>query len=164
MALPALIVLSLSLGVGAVMAHPTSARLLDVHAQEAHAIGHFGLPESSLPTGHLLLAGLGLIAGVGLLHLMARRSRGRVIALGLSLALGVFTLETAVHSVHHLADPEAGAACAVLSSSLHLSCDETKALETNAPPLRVTAAALVLVNDAPRWQIRRPHQGRAPPA
>ncbi len=163
MALAVLCVLSLSVGVGRVMAHSTSAHLLDVHAQETRAIGHFELPESSVPS-RLLLAGLALIAGLGLRRLMAGRSCSRLIALGLSLALVVFTLETAVHSVHHLADPEAGAACSVLSSSQHLSYDETKALETNAPPLRGTTAALVVVNDAPQRPIHRPHQGRAPPA
>jgi hypothetical protein len=162
-ALAVLIVLSLSVEVGRVMAHSTSAHLLDVHAQETRAIGHFGLPESNLPS-RLLLAGLALIASVGLRRLMAARSCGRVLALGLSLALVVFTIETAFHSVHHLADPEAGAACSVLSSSEHLSYDETRALETNASPLRVTTPALVLVHDAPQWQIYRPHQGRAPPA
>jgi hypothetical protein len=163
MVLAALVALSFSLGAGAVMAHPTP-HLLDTHAAGAHAVGHFELPAFGLPTGGLLWAGLALVAGIGLLRLAARRSRGRVIALGLSLALGVFTLEAAVHSVHHLAKPETAATCPVLSSSQHLSWGEAQAAAVDAPPLCVAPAPLLRADDAPHWLIYRPHQGRAPPA
>ena len=163
MALAALVALSLSLGAGPVMAHP-GAHLLDAHAGAAHAVGYVGLLASSLPTGGLLWAGLGLIAGIGLLRLAARGSRGRVIALGLALALGVFTLESAVHSVHHLGDPETAANCPVLAGSQHLSWGEAQAAAADAPPLCVAPAPLLRAEDAPPSLIYRPHQGRAPPA
>jgi hypothetical protein len=163
MALAAMGALSLSLGAGAVMAHPT-AHLLDTHAAGAHAVGHLELPTLGLPTTGLLWAGLALIAGTGLLRLAACRSRGRVIALGLSLALGVFTVEASVHSVHHLAEPETAATCSVLTGSQHLSWGEAQAAAADAPPLRVAPAPLLRADDAPPSLIYRPHQGRAPPA
>jgi hypothetical protein len=163
MALAALVALSLSLGAGPVMAHP-GVHLLDTHAGAAHAVGHFELLASSLPTRDLLWAGLALIAGIGLLRLAARRSRGRVIALGLSLALGVFSLELAVHSVHHLAEPETAATCPVLTGSQHLSWGEAQAAAADAPPLCVAPAPLLRAEDAPPSLLYRPHQGRAPPA
>lgn len=163
MALAALVALSSLLGAGPVMADP-GVHLLDTHAEAAHAVGHFELLASSLPTGGLLWAGLAFIAGSGLLRLAARRSRGRVIALGLSLALGVFTLESAVHSVHHLADPETAANCPVLSGSQHLSWGEAPAAAADAPPPCVAPAPPLRAEDASPSLIYRPHQGRAPPA
>ena len=164
MTLAALVALSLAVGVGSVVAHPTRAHVLDVHAEETHAVGHFSLPESGPVPGQLRWAALVLFAGLGLLRLMARCRRDRLIAFGLSLVLSVFTLETAVHSVHHLDNREAAAACSVLSTSQHLCADETPALEATTPPLRAIAAAIIVIDEAPRWHLHRPHYGRAPPA
>jgi hypothetical protein len=163
MVLAAPVALSLLLGVGPVMAYP-GTRLLDTHAGRAHTVGRLEVPAFDLPTGDLLQAGLLIIAGIGLLRLAGCRSRGRVIALGLSLVLGVFTLETAVHSVHHLADPETAANCPVLSGSQYLSWGEAQAAAADAPPLCVAPAPLLQAEDAPQSLIYRPHQGRAPPA
>jgi len=163
MALAALVALSLSLGAGRAMAHPTGAHLLDTHAGGAQ-VGRFELPAVDLPPGDLVWAGLALIAGIGLLRLGARRSGGRVIALGLSLVLGVFTLEAAVHSVHHLDEPEMAATCSVLTGSQHLSWGEAQVAAADAPPLRAAPAPLLRAEDAPQSLIYRPHRGRAPPA
>ncbi len=159
MALAAVILLFISVGPGAVMADPSH-----VAPQEAPAIGHVPPPESGIPIRILMSAGLALLAGVALRCLKVGGSRGRVTALALSLALGFFTLETAVHSVHHLADPETAATCPVLSGSQHLSWGEAQAAATDAPPLCVAPAPLLRVEDAPQSLIYRPHQGRAPPA
>ncbi|HEY7653402.1 MAG TPA: hypothetical protein VIG07_11310 [Methylomirabilota bacterium] len=117
-----------------------------------------------MPIGIRMSAGLALLGGVALRFLKARGSRRRVTALALSLTLGVFTLETAVHSVHHLTDPETAATCPVLSSSQHLSWGEAQATATDALPLCVAPAPLLWTEDAPQSPIYRPHQGRAPPA
>jgi hypothetical protein len=164
MALAALVALSISLGASGALAHPTGAHLLDTHAGGAHVVGSLELPAFNLPTGDLLWAGLLIIGGIGLWRLVACRPRGRVIALGLSLALGVLTLETAVHSVHHLDDPETAATCAVLSGSQHLSWGEAQAIAADAPSLCAAPAPLPQAEDAPPSPIYRPHRGRAPPA
>lgn len=163
MALASLLAVSLLLGAGAVMAHPTT-HLLDTHAGGVHAVGHTELPALGLPTDRLWWAGFWLVAGLGLWRLAACRRRGRMVALGLSLLLGVFAMESAVHSVHHLADPETAAACPVLSGSQHLTWGEVAAVASSAPPL---CAALVrpLRAEEPAYSlVYRPHQERAPPA
>lgn len=161
MALGALVVLSCSLAAGAAMAHPTP-HLTDTHG--AQAVGRLELPAVDLPAGALLWAGLWLIAGIGLLHVGVCRSPRRVIALGLSLVLAIFTHEAAVHSVHHLASPETAAACPVFSGSQHLSWGETQAVATDAPPPCVAPAPPLGAKAAPPSLMYRPHQGRAPPA
>ena len=150
MALAALVALSLCAGSRPRDGAPDEPISWTPTRGAAHAAGHFELPVFSLPTGDLLWAGLALIAGIGLLRLAARRSRCRVIALGLSLALGVFTLESAVHSVHHLAEPETAATCPVLSGSQHLSWGEAQAAAADAPPLRVAPAPLPRRPKTPR--------------
>jgi hypothetical protein len=161
----ALVALSLCLGAASAMANPSTTHL-DVHEREAQAVGHVERPEPSpgASIGWPLAAGLSALLGAGALAALAHRSRGRAIALGLALVLGVFGLESAVHSVHHLTDPNAQGTCPVLSGSQHLSWGEAEApdspvlllYESSAPPTRLA--------DAPRDSIHRPHQGRAPPA
>jgi hypothetical protein len=167
MALAALILLFISVGPGAVMADPahvTLASVLETPAQEAPAIGHVRPLESGMPIGILMSVGVALLGWVALRCLKVRGSRGRVLALGLSLALGVFTLEMAVHSVHHLADPETAATCPVLSGSQHLWWGEAQGAATDAPPLCLAPAPFLRAEDAPQSLVYRPHQGRAPPA
>jgi len=160
----ALVTLWLCLGAASAMAHPTKAHLLDVHARETQAMGH-GEHSPGASIGWPLVVGLGALVGAGALAALARRSRGRTLAVGLVLVLGVFALESAVHSVHHLTDPEAQGTCPVLSGSQHLSWGDVEAIadsgapllcESSAPPIRLAAA--------PHWSIHRPQQGRAPPA
>jgi hypothetical protein len=159
-----LIALALLAGAAPAMAHGPAPRLLDVHARElAHSTALAGLPHAVFPTGVLLLVGLALLGGLGRWRRGAR-VRGRAIAVALSLALTVFAFETAVHSVHHLADPEAGTDCPVLSGSQNLAWGTADAVGTDCPPLDVSTAPPVHRADGPRWQLHRPSQGRAPPA
>jgi len=160
----ALVALWLCLGAASAMAHPTKSHLLDVHAREAQAIGHVE-HSSGASLGWLLVAGLGALVGVGALVALARRARGRALAAGLVLVLGVFALESAVHSVHHLTDPEAQGTCPVLSGSQHLSWGEVEAIaDSGAPRFCEIGASPIRLAAAPRWSIHRPQQGRAPPA
>jgi hypothetical protein len=163
LALAALVALSLSLGSGVVMAHPTTY-LLDTHAGAAQTVGHLEPVGLTPSTRALVWAVPWLVAGIVLLRLAARRSRRQVIALGLTLAVGVFALESAVHSVHHLADPETAATCPVLSGSQHLGWGETPKTAYDAPPPRVAPAPALRADAAKPSLIRRPHQERAPPA
>jgi hypothetical protein len=116
-------------------------------------------------TGSGTLAALILLsAGAGAAVAGLRACRLRVIALGLSLTLGLFSMETAVHSVHHLADPETATTCPVLCAAEHLAWGAVPAPATEAPPLCVAAAPLLRRDEGPQSAIYRPHQGRAPPA
>jgi len=160
----ALVTLWLCLGAASAMAYPTKAHLLDVHAREAQAMGHVEhSPGAS--TGWPLVVCLGALVGAGTLAALARRSRGHALAVGLVLVLGVFALESAIHSVHHLTDPEAQGTCPVLSASHHLSWGEMEAVaDSGAPLLFESGAAPIRLAAAPRWSVHRPQQGRAPPA
>jgi hypothetical protein len=97
---------------------------------------------------------------------MARRPRYSLLlgALALSLTLGVFTLESAVHSVHHLASPETAATCAVLGGAEHLGWGETPVVASAVPPSQVTPAPILTAENPTRSLTHRPRPGRAPPA
>jgi len=66
--------------------------------------------------------GLGdlLAAAFGVGTALAARRRPRAAMAALGLLLGVSALETGIHSVHHLADPEKAAACAGAWASQHV--------------------------------------------
>jgi hypothetical protein len=155
--------LSLGSGAGAVLAHPPT-HLLDTHTGTARASGHLDPAALAASMDGRWWAALWLVAGVGLLRLAAGRSRGRVIALGLTLALGVFTLESAVHSVHHLASPESAATCPVFSASEHLGWGEIPVVASDVPPPHVASAPTFASEERESSLIPRPGQGRAPPA
>ena len=160
-----LIALAILAGAAPAIAHGTGARLLDLHAHaSAPSISPGALAHLSLPAGALLVIGLVLLGALAGWRRARPSARGRAIAVALSLVLTVFTVETAVHSVHHLADPEAGADCSVLSASQSLAWGAADLVATVGPPLDVTTAAPVRSDDGPRWQLHRPSQGRAPPA
>jgi hypothetical protein len=160
-----LIALAILAGAAPAIAHGTGARLHDVHAHaSAPSISPGGLAHLSLPVGALLAIGLALLGTLAGWRRAGPSARGRAVAVALSLVLTVFTVETAVHSVHHLADPEAGADCSVLSASQNLAWGAADAVASEGFPLDVTTAVPVRSDDGPRWQLHRPSQGRAPPA
>jgi hypothetical protein len=159
-----LLVVAMLAGPAPVRAHGAAAPVLDLHH---HSIAHsstVALPPAALLTGVLLVIGLALVAGLVAWRRADPRARGRAVALALSLLLTVFAVETAVHSVHHLADRAAAADCSVLSSSQHLAWGEADPVDTGRPPLDVSAAPLGRSEQAPRGPLHRPVQGRAPPA
>src|SRR6266511_2548547 len=75
-----------------------------------HALAH-GSPA--------LWIGLGLLIVAGLLLAERRRAWQRSV-LALALLVAVFGFESAVHSVHHLSDPQAADSCALLSGAKHV--------------------------------------------
>lgn len=89
---------------------------------------------------------------------------GQAAILGLALIVAWFGLEAAIHSVHHLADPDEASLCAVLSASQHLvgACDEGP--DTGTPTLTVHAAPPGDTQGIRPLQLFRPFEGRAPPA
>jgi hypothetical protein len=57
----------------------------------------------------------------------------RTAALGLTLVLGTFTFETAIHSVHHLLEPERAGTCLMFSASQHMTGATPEACDIHAP-------------------------------
>ena len=87
---------------------------------------------------------------------------GKPTAISLALLLGFATFQGALHSAHHLENPEEADQCQVLAVSEHLSgvgvetpgvCSQLPAAEAPAPARTVRGLATVF----------RPDTGRAPP-
>jgi disulfide bond formation protein DsbB len=105
----------------------------------------------------LLVLGGACLAG-------ATRRGWRAATVALALVVALFGLESAVHSVHHLADPQAAASCAVLSASQHApgTCADIPDVGTptwTAGPSPAVGAQII----RPLQAFGFP-EGRAPPA
>ena len=88
----------------------------------------------------------------------------RTTALGLVLALGTFTFGIAVHSVHHLSEPEKAADCLVFSASQQVSGTLAEPCDVHVPGPAVTTASPDSP-DVPAFILRyRSDLPRAPPS
>src|SRR6058998_4115799 len=128
-------------------------------AQAADASGHpahHGFPAAWIC---LLVAGL---AGLGFGATAGRGRRAAVFSLG--LLVGLFGLESAIHSVHHLSDPQAAAACALVSASQHAPATCAATPDAGAPTWTTRPSATFDAEAIRPLQAFRPHEGRAPPA
>jgi hypothetical protein len=118
-------------------------------------------PMSPATPGMPLTFLLFVLAAVAMVQGMWRWRR--VTACALVLVLGTVTLGIAVHSVHHLLEPEKSAECLVLSASQHVSGTLTEPCDVYAPVLAVTAA-FPGSSHAPTFILRlRSDLPRAPP-
>ena len=128
-------------------------------------------PSLQLPT---VQSRVGAVPSVPLVFLLSmliavamvrgmRQWRGMAI-FGLVLVLGTFTFGTAVHSVHHLSEPQKAAECPVFSASQHVSGTLSAAGDLYAPFL-ATAAAFPDTCEVPTFTLCfQPAQPRAPPS
>jgi len=115
-------------------------------------------PAPPAPVTLWLTAVLTLILGLGI---VAPR---RTLVVALVLVLGVLTVETGVHSVHHLADRQAAADCVVASATAHVhGVTPVTAPDAVWVPTPIGLASLLVV-DRPGSRPSRPDAGRAPPA
>jgi hypothetical protein len=105
-----------------------------------------------------------LVALLAAVSTAAGCRRPRAVALTLSLALAGFTIQTAVHSVHHLGRPHEAEQCPVFSASQHAPGDLPSAPAVDrpaeAPTELVSVVPALLASDS----AERPDRGRAPPA
>lgn len=87
----------------------------------------------------------------------------RVAMFGLVLVLGTFTFGTAIHSVHHLSEPQKAAECPVFSASQHVTGTLADQGELCVPILAIAGAPHGM-DDAPSFTpYFRPARPRAPP-
>ena len=100
---------------------------------------------------------------------MPRRPRSapplaRTLTLGLALALGLFLVEDAIHSVHHLlAEPDEVAACAIAVALSHVAGTVVETVAAEQPLGPCLERPADHGPGDPRIQFLRPDQGRAPP-
>jgi hypothetical protein len=104
----------------------------------------------------------GIVVSALLALAVARRPR-RAVALAIVLVLLLFAFETGVHSVHHLNDRQAGAACTVASGTAHVA--GTPVDGGASEPLVLVPIARLALDARPDLDARSlaVHQGRAPP-
>ncbi len=107
--------------------------------------------------------GLYLLAVLGAVLVGARRVR-KTGVLVLAFTLGFASVEVAVHSVHHLGDPEGAASCQVLSASQHVAGAIANPSHLSAPPAVPAAPVSSGHDQILPARFSRPDEGRAPPA
>jgi len=127
-------------------------------AQAADASGHPA--HHGFPAAWICL----LVAGLACLGLGATAGRGRqAVVLSLGLLVGSFGLESAIHSVHHLSDPQAAATCAVFSASQHAPGTCAATPDAGAPTWTAQPSATFDAEPIRPLQAFHAHEGRAPP-
>ena len=127
-------------------------------AQAADASGHQA--HHGFPAAWICL----LVAGLASLGFGAAGRRGRQAAvLTLGLLVGLFGLESAIHSVHHLSDPQAAATCVLFSASQHAPGTCAATPDAGAPTWTAQPSATVDPEPIRPLQAFHAHEGRAPP-
>ena len=88
----------------------------------------------------------------------------RVAMFGLVIVLGTFTFGTAIHSVHHLSEPQKAVECQVFLASQHVTGTLAEQCELYVPILAITGAPRDM-DDAPSFTpYFQPARPRAPPS
>ena len=123
----------------------------------AHA--HHG--ESAAASPLTLLA---VVATLATALALLRPSGRRALAITLVAILAVLGFETALHSVHHLDEPDAGASCPVLTATSQINGVAAPVTDLTVQPAAPTPIGVV----DPAWLLPfcslRVPEGRAPPA
>jgi hypothetical protein len=110
-----------------------------------------------------LWIGLGFLLVVALLLADRRRAWHRSV-FALAFLVAVFGFESAIHSVHHLSDPQAAESCPMLSGSKHVDVASPALPDAGGPLWMAASADPVALDLAPPLSGLRTHDGRAPPA
>jgi hypothetical protein len=135
--------------------------LVDAQPIEALATG-VASPAPAQPSG--LWPGWYAVAAALAGAMLLRRAPRRTVALALVLLLAVFAYENGLHSVHHGADRQHMASCALSAASNHLSATVVDQPICAEATLYTLGSAPVLAETAPIALSPGVHQGRAPPA
>jgi hypothetical protein len=129
----------------------------------AHAATH--PPDHFLPqTAPALWSGLAML-GIAAVAFTRRPRKVRVVALlALAFLVALFGLQTAVHSVHHLSDPQGAASCVIFAASQHVPGDCPETLLVAAPIWTAAPCPLVVSELFHPLEAFGSPEGRAPPA
>jgi hypothetical protein len=87
----------------------------------------------------------------------------RVTAFGLVVMLGAFTFGTAIHSVHHLSEPQKAVECPVFSASQHVTGALAEQCDLYVPIHAIRGAPHGIDDAPPFTPYFQPARPRAPP-
>jgi hypothetical protein len=88
----------------------------------------------------------------------------RVAVFALVIVVSSFTFATAVHSVHHLSEPQKAAECPVFSASQHVTGTLAEPSALFVPPIAITTTSAGACEAPAAIVCFQPAQPRAPPA
>jgi hypothetical protein len=148
-----------------VESRPPTAHPFEPGALAAEASGTEADPKAwvaGVPaTSFVPILVLGLVTAIGM---VGGSRRPRAVAVAVTLAISVFAIASAVHSVHHIGHPHEAEKCPVLLASQHAPGD-LPSIPAMDRPAEVVAeldllAPVLFVPDT----ALRPDRGRAPPS
>jgi hypothetical protein len=149
-----------ALGVGARDPAHANAPAPEAH----HYLGERAQDETSPAPGRPDWPDLLLLVPAGLALAAITRPSIRTIRLTLAFIVGAFAFETAVHSVHHLGDPDGAEACTAYASSQRVTGDVAQDTPVVAPLEADWRSPAESAPDIAPPRFSRPDEGRAPPA
>jgi len=130
---------------------------LAITPAQAGGSGHPHHESSASPVAILLLLG----GAIGLSTAGRWRRPAALITLGILVAL--FGIESAVHSAHHFADPQAAASCAFFAASQHEESAGAPATATATPTWTAEPTSPHEIVEVHPLHTSRSHESRAPP-
>jgi hypothetical protein len=106
-----------------------------------------------------------LLAAVAVLFLVTGAACAPVVTVRvlLSFLIAITAAESALHSVHHLGNPQGAKDCQVLTVTQQLHADTALELPEGVPVDTVCSDVVAVVLHGATQSVRRPDQGRAPP-
>ena len=132
--------------------------VLAITPAQAGGSDHSHHERSTTPVAILLLSAV-IALGLAAAHRWRRRTA--LVTLGLLVAL--FGVESAVHSAHHFADPEAAASCALFAASQHDEGAGAVVTVSATPVWTIALSPPLEIVRVPALHAFRSHEGRAPP-
>jgi hypothetical protein len=122
-------------------------------------------PATPPPIDHPADRALSVAAMLALLLVAggSLRCLGPTVRGGLAALLLVTSIESAIHSVHHLDNPRAGASCPILTVTQQLHADTSPPTPTGLPTLVFHAYGAPVPFEVAPKTLRRQDESRAPP-
>jgi len=133
---------------------------LAITTAEADGSGHSHHESSTGPVAIPLLLAGAIALGVA----AAGRRRRPAALITLALLVALFGVESAVHSAHHFADPQAAASCTFFAASQHDEGGGAVPIVTATPTWKTEPSPRHEIVEAHPLHTSRSHEGRAPPS
>lgn len=127
------------------------------------AVASGSAPAAEAPAATPHASGVVLLVVLFILGLAAVRRPGATVNGLLATLLLVAAIESAVHSVHHLDNPQAATKCQVLTVTQQLHGETSPEVPSGQPVATFRAYAAPVLPWVAVPSVRRPDEGRAPP-